>query len=203
MAAYRAPAHRAPRSAPCLRARSRRSTALIRPAKCNAMRSSRARRTARSTAAWSGTSRNKICAAPINSAVSTRGACAGSPSSRKDPSRWRKVPSRRSTTATIARVSPRSRSESAASAAVAARASEPSSISSSARCRPSTPSTISAATRRTARPGESSRSPARGFFLRAFFAKNSSLREGHGYAKSEAMPTEPSKPARTRGPSER
>jgi hypothetical protein len=27
--------------------------------------------------------------------------------------------------------------------------------------------------------------------LRAFFAKNSSLREGHGYAKSEAMPTEP------------
>jgi hypothetical protein len=27
--------------------------------------------------------------------------------------------------------------------------------------------------------------------LRAFFAKNSSLRERHGYAKSEAMPTEP------------
>jgi hypothetical protein len=27
--------------------------------------------------------------------------------------------------------------------------------------------------------------------LRAFFAKNSSLREGHGYAKSEAMPTDP------------
>jgi hypothetical protein len=27
--------------------------------------------------------------------------------------------------------------------------------------------------------------------LRAFFAKNSSLRVGHGYAKSEAMPTEP------------
>jgi hypothetical protein len=33
--------------------------------------------------------------------------------------------------------------------------------------------------------------------LRAFFAKNSSLREGHGYAKSEVMPTEPTpqKPA--------
>jgi hypothetical protein len=27
--------------------------------------------------------------------------------------------------------------------------------------------------------------------LRAFFAKNSSLRERHGYAKSKAMPTEP------------
>jgi hypothetical protein len=27
--------------------------------------------------------------------------------------------------------------------------------------------------------------------LRAFFAKKSSLQEGHGYAKSEAMPTEP------------
>jgi hypothetical protein len=27
--------------------------------------------------------------------------------------------------------------------------------------------------------------------LRAFFAKNSSLQAGHGYAKSEAMPTEP------------
>jgi hypothetical protein len=29
--------------------------------------------------------------------------------------------------------------------------------------------------------------------LRAFFAKNSSLQERHGYAKSEAMPTEPDK----------
>ena len=113
------------------------------------------------------------------------------------------MPSRRSTIATIARVSPRSRSSSAASAAVAARASEPSSISSSARCRSSTPSTISAATRRTARPGESSRSPERGFFLRAFFAKDSSLRSAHGYAKSGAMPTEPQNPRRTRGPSER
>jgi hypothetical protein len=27
--------------------------------------------------------------------------------------------------------------------------------------------------------------------LRAFFAKNSSLRQAHGYAKSEAMPTDP------------
>jgi hypothetical protein len=27
--------------------------------------------------------------------------------------------------------------------------------------------------------------------LRAFFAKNSSLQAGHGYAKSEAMPTDP------------
>jgi hypothetical protein len=27
--------------------------------------------------------------------------------------------------------------------------------------------------------------------LRAFFAKNSSLQQRHGYAKSEAMPTEP------------
>jgi hypothetical protein len=27
--------------------------------------------------------------------------------------------------------------------------------------------------------------------LRALFAKNSSLQEGHGYAKSEAMPTDP------------
>jgi hypothetical protein len=27
--------------------------------------------------------------------------------------------------------------------------------------------------------------------LRAFFAKNSSLQAGHGYAKSEVMPTEP------------
>jgi hypothetical protein len=27
--------------------------------------------------------------------------------------------------------------------------------------------------------------------LRAFFAKNSSLQQAHGYAKSEAMPTDP------------
>jgi hypothetical protein len=30
--------------------------------------------------------------------------------------------------------------------------------------------------------------------LRVFFAKNSSLRVGHGYAKSEAMPTDPQNP---------
>jgi hypothetical protein len=30
--------------------------------------------------------------------------------------------------------------------------------------------------------------------LRAFFAKNSSLRQAHGYAKSEAMPTETQNP---------
>jgi hypothetical protein len=35
--------------------------------------------------------------------------------------------------------------------------------------------------------------------LRAFFAKNFSLRDGHGYAKSEAMPTEPQNPPKTEG----
>ena len=59
--------------------------------------------------------------------------------------------------------------------------------------------------RPAAPPGRARRRARRSeaFFLRAFFAKNSSLQEGHGYAKSEAMPTEPQNPARTRGPSER
>jgi hypothetical protein len=35
--------------------------------------------------------------------------------------------------------------------------------------------------------------------LRAFFAKNSSLRQAHGYAKSEAMPTEPQNPPEAEG----
>jgi hypothetical protein len=48
-------------------------------------------------------------------------------------------------------------------------------------------------------PGASSRSPERGIFLRAFFAKNSSLRVAHGYAKSEAMPTDPQNPLEPEG----
>jgi hypothetical protein len=35
--------------------------------------------------------------------------------------------------------------------------------------------------------------------LRALFAKNSSLQERHGYAKSEAMPTDPQKPSEAEG----
>jgi hypothetical protein len=35
--------------------------------------------------------------------------------------------------------------------------------------------------------------------LRAFFAKNSSLRQAHGYAKSGAMPTEPQNPPEAEG----
>jgi hypothetical protein len=35
--------------------------------------------------------------------------------------------------------------------------------------------------------------------LRAFFAKNSSLRYAHGYAKSEAMPTDPQNPHEPEG----
>jgi hypothetical protein len=35
--------------------------------------------------------------------------------------------------------------------------------------------------------------------LRAFFAKNSSLQERHGYAKSGAMPTEPQNPPEAEG----
>jgi hypothetical protein len=35
--------------------------------------------------------------------------------------------------------------------------------------------------------------------LRAFFAKNSSLRQAHGYAKSEAMPTDPKNPPEAEG----
>jgi hypothetical protein len=35
--------------------------------------------------------------------------------------------------------------------------------------------------------------------LRLFFAKNSSLRQAHGYAKSEAMPTEPQNPPEPEG----
>ena len=63
----------------------RRSTALIRPGYFAARRSACTSRTLRSTAAWSGTSRNRICAAPISSTVSTRGASLGKPESRNWP----------------------------------------------------------------------------------------------------------------------
>ena len=149
----------------------RRSTALTRPAKCNACRSARTRRTERSTAAWSGTLRNRICAAPMSSAVSTRGACGGGPRSSNSPSRWRNVPSRRSTAPTSARTSARSRSSSAANSPVV------SSNSSSGRRRRMTPSTMSAAMRRTARPGTSSVWPERAFGLsESLHCEKSSLR---------------------------
>ena len=112
--------------------------------------------------------------------------------------RWRSVPSRRSTVAASARVSARSRSGSAARPVDCAPA--PSSIASSERRRRSTPSTMSAAMRRAAKPGTASGSPARNRrFPRAPHGEIAPCGRAtcgfrHGYAKSEAMPTDRDQP---------
>ena len=71
----------------------RRKTALTRPAACCRRRSPRARRTDRSTAAWSGTSRKRSCAAPVarraNKRSSARPLLSRSARARRIVPRWR------------------------------------------------------------------------------------------------------------------
>ena len=137
----------------------RRSTALTSPAYRDARRSACASRTERSTAAWSGTSSQRICAAPSNRMVSARGASDGNPFSRYPLTNSRSVPSRRNTVAVSRRINARSRSASEGRPGCAFL---PDNISSSAIRRRRTPSRMSAAILRAARPGTSGWGEVRG-----------------------------------------
>ena len=86
-----------------------RSTALASAAKGALAGSARVAFTARSTAAWSGISRNRICAAATTSVHSSAPPRLGMPFSSRLASALRIVPSRRSDTVAIERANPRSR----------------------------------------------------------------------------------------------
>ena len=103
---------RAGRRAERIASRSRatpRRTALTRPANGALAASARAARTARSTAAWSGASRKRICAAPAMSVHSSMPLRFGMPLSSFCASALRIVPRRRSATVAIERESAGSR----------------------------------------------------------------------------------------------
>ena len=86
-----------------------RSTALARPANGALADSARTAQTARSTAAWSGASRKRICAAPATSVHSSMPLRFGMPLSSLCASALRIVPSRRRATVAIDRASAGSR----------------------------------------------------------------------------------------------
>ena len=138
-----------------------RSTALASAANGALAGSARVAFTARSTAAWSGISRNRICAAATTSVHSSAPPRLGRPFSNRRASALRIVPSRRSDTVAIERASARSRGSRPPLCIVRSAASR----SSSGRAKVNASPTVRAAATRAAIPGGAgagvSRRPAR------------------------------------------